>query len=395
MIPFPTKEKGMLSNTYSLGVFVFCLFVVLLFCFYIWMEQLFKRIPRNTLYISLTAFVLTVYCAFFLLMPDQLAKDIKTVEIERRSSFEALKQPVPPPTWSALGSGVDGRVNAITFDSAGNLYAGGDFTHAGGVTANHIAKWNGSSWSALGSGVNDYVLAINCNSAGNLYIGGVFNQEKNLYLGGDFNQERGAPANYITKWNGSSWSALGNGVNGSVATIAFDSAGNLYAGGEFTQAGGAPTNYIAKWNGSSWSALGRGVDGRVNAIAFDSARNLYAGGEFTQAGGVSAEYIAKWNGSSWSALGSWVNGTVDTIAFDSAGNLYAGENFLQAAGAPTNYIAKWNGSSWSAIADIGGVVDVFYFDKQGNLYVGGDFYVIDKKGKNNVKIKNIAKLGFK
>jgi len=232
----------MLSNTYSLGVFVFCLFVVLLFCFYIWMEQLFKRIPRNTLYISLTAFVLTVYCAFFLLMPDQLAKDIKTVEIERRSSFEALKQPVPPPTWSALGSGVDGRVNAITFDSAGNLYAGGDFTHAGGVTANHIAKWNGSSWSALGSGVNNFVY-----------------------------------------------------------TIAFDSAGNLYAGGEFTQAGGAPTNYIA----------------------------------------------------------------------------------------------KWNGSSWSAIADIGGVVDVFYFDKQGNLYVGGDFYVIDKKGKNNVKIKNIAKLGFK
>ena len=31
---------------------------------------------------------------------------------------------------------------------------GGYFTTAGGVTANYIAKWNGSAWSALGSGMN-------------------------------------------------------------------------------------------------------------------------------------------------------------------------------------------------------------------------------------------------
>ncbi len=31
----------------------------------------------------------------------------------------------------------------------GNLYAGGAFTNAGGVTANCIAKWNGSTWEAL------------------------------------------------------------------------------------------------------------------------------------------------------------------------------------------------------------------------------------------------------
>ena len=34
----------------------------------------------------------------------------------------------------------------------GSLYAGGGFTTAGGVAANNIAKWDGttSSWSALG-----------------------------------------------------------------------------------------------------------------------------------------------------------------------------------------------------------------------------------------------------
>ena len=32
--------------------------------------------------------------------------------------------------------------------SGGTLYAGGDFTTAGGSAANDIAQWNGSSWSA-------------------------------------------------------------------------------------------------------------------------------------------------------------------------------------------------------------------------------------------------------
>ena len=45
-------------------------------------------------------------------------------------------------------------VYALAVDASGNLYAGGDFTTAGGVSANRIAKWDGSSWSALGSGMN-------------------------------------------------------------------------------------------------------------------------------------------------------------------------------------------------------------------------------------------------
>ena len=31
---------------------------------------------------------------------------------------------------------------------------------AGGVAANHIASWNGSTWSPLGSGMNAQVLAL-------------------------------------------------------------------------------------------------------------------------------------------------------------------------------------------------------------------------------------------
>jgi hypothetical protein len=90
-------------------------------------------------------------------------------------------------------------------------------------------------------------------------------------------------------WNGSSWSALGSGMNDTVYALAFKS-GNLYAGGEFTTAGGNSANYIAMWDGSSWSALGSGLDGNVDALAIDSNGNLYAGGLFTSPG----NHIAAW-----------------------------------------------------------------------------------------------------
>jgi hypothetical protein len=57
----------------------------------------------------------------------------------------------------------------------------------------------------------------------------------------------------------------------------------VYAGGDFTTAGGIGANSIAQWNGSSWSALGSGIEGQVYALAV-SGGTLYAGGSFTMAG---------------------------------------------------------------------------------------------------------------
>ena len=53
-----------------------------------------------------------------------------------------------------LGLGDERATSPALAVSGTNLYAGGDFTTAGGVPANHIAKWNGSAWSALGSGID-------------------------------------------------------------------------------------------------------------------------------------------------------------------------------------------------------------------------------------------------
>ena len=61
----------------------------------------------------------------------------------------------------------------------------------------------------------------------------------------------------FAKYNLSTWSALGSGVNNFVSSVAIDSNNNVYAGGNFTN----PGNRIAKWNptdgtNGTWSALG-------------------------------------------------------------------------------------------------------------------------------------------
>ncbi len=290
-------------------------------------------------------------------------------------------------SWSALGSGMSGSVHALTgFDDGGGeaLYACGEFTSTGGgVGANHIARWDRTMWSTLGSGLSDDVLALTVFDDG----GGIA-----LYAGGFFTGAGGMAANCVAKWDGTSWSGLGNGLSAGVlfppsisALGVFDdgSGSALYAGGNFTLAGGVPANYIAKWDGTTWSALGSGMDGEVRALtAFDdgSGEALYAGGFFMTAGGVAANRVAKWNGTSWSALGSGMNNSVLALTvFDDGGAeaLYAGGVFTTAGGVAANRVAKWDGTSWSALGSgmSGNVLALAVFDDGSAqaLYAGGLF----------------------
>ncbi|MCX6925835.1 MAG: hypothetical protein NT154_21910, partial [Verrucomicrobia bacterium] len=203
---------------------------------------------------------------------------------------------------------------------------------------NNIAKWNGGSWSALGSGMSGstypYVYALAVSGS-------------DLYAGGIFSTAGGVTARDIAKWNGSAWSAFGSGMNGEVDALAV-SGTNLYAGGYFTTAAGVTANNIAKWNGSAWSALGSGMTSKktpfVSALAI-SGTDLYAGGLFLTAGGAVATCVAKWDGSTWSALGSGMNRSVSALVTDDAGHLFVGGAFTLAGTNVSPFIAQANLSS--------------------------------------------------
>ncbi len=255
--------------------------------------------------------------------------------------------------WTPLGAGMNSSVTALAF-SGGKLYAGGTFTSPG----SYIAQWDGSTWAPLGAGVDGNVNAIAVSGS-------------NVYAGGFFFNAGGASANFIARWDGTSWAALGAGTDATIDAIALNGA-NLIAGGGFSFAGSQIANSIAQWNGASWAALGTGMNSGVEAIA-TANNNIYAGGNFTTAGGAGASRIAQWNGASWAALGTGMNNTVRSL-LPVGSNLYAGGLFTTAGGTAANYIAQWNGASW---LPVGGGVNLSVFaiapGSANSLYAGGIF----------------------
>jgi hypothetical protein len=268
----------------------------------------------------------------------------------------------------------------------GYVYAGGNFTDAGGVAVNRIAKWDGTSWSALGSGVNGQVreIAIHWDD---------------VYAGGSFTTAGGSSANHIAKWDGTSWSSLGSGVNGDVVAIAVDGS-DVYVGGQFTLAGGVSVNNIAKWDGTSWSDLGGGVNfssqshpGYVYDILIRGS-DLYVGGYFDQAGGAPAKNVAHWDGSSWNAMGSGIEGWtgVDTVhvlslttdwthIYASTSQRFTVQEYFDGVNVYFIYYAdvyEWGGSSWTSIGDANlrfdGRPKIHAIDYlSGDLFAGGEF----------------------
>lgn len=276
-------------------------------------------------------------------------------------------------SWSALtdpfGIGPDGTVYALAVYDDGSgpaLFAGGLFTHASGLPAVNIARWDGTSWSAVGSGTSgehgEWVEAL-----------AVFDDGRGpaLYAGGWFAQAGGLSVENVARWNGRTWSGLtgssGTGTVGAVRALGTFDLGDglqLYAGGGLSSAGGVAANGLARWNGAEWSGLatptgenGTGYICRALTVHDDgNGPALFVGGSFVTAGGALMHGIARWDGTSWSPLvgpsDAGVRGSVYALTtFNDGGGerLYAGGGIIAAGGIPAHHVARWNGDGWSAL----------------------------------------------
>jgi len=227
----------------------------------------------------------------------------------------------------------------------GSLVVAGSFTTAGGLTANRIARWDGTTWTPLGTGLGGTSPIV--------YALAVFNGE--LIAGGTFTTAGGVSANRIARWNGTTWQSLGSGMSGSTSPFVYAIAeynGELIAAGGFTSAGGVSVARIARWNGTTWQGLGAGITGGsppyVKALMVNEGE-LIAGGFFQTAGATSAFSIARWNNSVWQPLGTGVSfptGTGFQQSIVSAlaahnGELNAGGNFAIAGGNVSAYWSRW------------------------------------------------------
>ena len=264
------------------------------------------------------------------------------------------------------------RVYALTVYNS-ELVAGGDFVIADGTGVSYIARWDGTSWSTLGSGMNNWPFALTG-----------YNGE--LIAAGYFTNAGRIEANSIARWDGTIWWPLGSGMNDGVGTLTgYD--GELIAGGPFTVAGETPASRIARWDGTNWSPLGSGMQGcwgkycapAVAALAVYNGE-LIAGGVFTTAGGTPANFIARWDGTNWSPLGSGMWGEFEESPPVLAltvynGELIAGGKFTAAGGTPANYIARWDGATWSPLGSGMNFIVTALTVYNGELIAGGGFSI--------------------
>ncbi len=245
-------------------------------------------------------------------------------------------------SWSGVGGGTNQPALSLRTwtDASGAtaLYAGGQFTIAGGAFVARVARWDGTAWSAVGGGL----------------MGGVEDLEgfddgtgPALYAGGWL----GSLSLPVMRWDGSSWSPVGVSLGGgwnpavhelSILDIGFGEA--LFAAGRFTVAGGAPASGVAVWSGAAWVPLATGLlpGTEVHSLAmYDDGLGsaLYAG---TQSSGV-----VRWDGATWSSVGSGLLGFGAVRALqvfdDGAGpRLYAAHD----SGQP---VSRWDGTSWTSV----------------------------------------------
>jgi hypothetical protein len=127
----------------------------------------------------------------------------------------------------------------------------------------------------------------------------------NIYFGGNFTTADGVTVNRVVKYDvttGAFVAMAGGVTGGDIQTLAVGPDGRIYAGGNFTSAGGVSATRIAVWNGSNWQALGPGFNNTVQTLRFDRNGNLIAVGAFTALGNSAYPIpsgVALWNGSVW------------------------------------------------------------------------------------------------
>lgn len=195
-------------------------------------------------------------------------------------------------TWTSLGGGTNGSVDAVAAMPGGDIIVAGDFSSAGGVAASRIARWDGSAWHALGSGITDgfvNVRDLEVAPNGTLVVAGGW-----WVVGGLFSPS-------IARWSPTAgWSSISYPYQ--INDISIRPNGNIVA----ASTGASPPSQLfpsslIEWNGTNWSPLGGSFP-----IATESALVLPNGDVLVSrrdplAQSVPAQFRL-WNGTSWTTL---------------------------------------------------------------------------------------------
>lgn len=214
-------------------------------------------------------------------------------------------------SWSTIGS-TDGDVNSL-IEWQGQLIAAGDFSTVDGVPARGIASWDGSSWSAMGEGFpSQHVSSLE-----------VLGDE--LHAGGEL-----PGVGHVARWDGVKWAAIGPALPGPVLSM------RAGIDGLYVCAHSESASTVRRWTGTEW--FDTGATGEVEVLGDRIARVLATFGD--------PPTLQGFNGEQWSPLTNSL--VMDATAFHAIGDTahVAGQGELE--GAPVTLLA-FDGAVWKSV----------------------------------------------
>ncbi|WP_394845262.1 hypothetical protein LZC95_50570 [Pendulispora brunnea] len=156
-------------------------------------------------------------------------------------------------------------------DGGYDVVVGGVFEHVGALAANRIARWNGSTWSALGEGTAGNAVSALAATKDGIYVA---------------TQKENAARRILARWDGSAWTELATPENGipkpyGATTHTFTALlalpdGSLFASGYvWPETGGRNVFYF---DGKKFTSVGGGAAATdVGAIALGADAVYFAG----------------------------------------------------------------------------------------------------------------------
>ncbi|MBF9224332.1 hypothetical protein [Hymenobacter ruricola] len=260
------------------------------------------------------------------------------------SAAAALAQPGWLPGFHQLG--LTGSVTATLRQPNGDLIVGGDFTNVGGQpNADFVVRWDGRHWQALGEGPGAFttVTALCALPAGGLEAAGIV-------------EDKGTSQSIVTRWDGHHWQPLGSGwPQSQVNALTIAPNGDLLAG--FPFGSGSPCE-VLRWDGQHWLPLApTPATNTAPATRQVSIWNLVvtATGELVARGYFPYETheiqtAARWTGTAWQPLGpANVHRSAVALALTPRGEVLAGGQLFDAHGNNSDYVARWDGRAWQEL----------------------------------------------
>lgn len=219
--------------------------------------------------------------------------------------------------WVAAGAGFDGEVYAIK-NVGLDIYAAGNFTKSGTTLLNRIAKWDNTNnkWVAVGTGTAatlGFNAKVRCLE--------VYNGE--LYAGGDFTTAGGVAAKLFAKWDAlnSKWVAVTGGqfTGTSVRAFANGSSGIMIVG-DFTKVGTVTAKNAAFFKIAAtigtFTPYGAGITMPINTVIY-YVNKWYCGQEVAVG---TTNYLKIWNPTAIVATENILGSSQENINFKTVPN---------------------------------------------------------------------------